>query len=320
MTDQVVKVPAEAEGRRLDVVAQELLGSDFSRSQVQRLLREGHITLDGDPARAAAKVRAGQNINLDLPPPEPSELVPQAMDLEVLFEDEHLIVVNKPPGLVVHPAPGHSQGTLVHGLLHHCQGELAGVGGKLRPGIVHRLDKDTSGALVAAKSDAAHRGLVASFAAGQMDKVYLALVWGAPPAKGKVEAGIGRHPVDRKRMSSKGRHTKPAQSNWQVVRRFEAGLSLLRVTIKTGRTHQIRVHLSEAGFPVVLDATYGGRRQRRSAPEPVAAALKQADRQMLHALELGLDHPITDQRLDLVAPLPWDYRAVLRALEKVDHA
>ena len=320
MTDQVVKVPVAAEGRRLDVVAQELLGSEFSRSQVQRLLREGHITLDGGPARAALKVRAGQSIGVDLPEPEPTELIPQAMDFKVLFEDEHLIALNKPPGLVVHPAPGHSQGTLVHGLLHHCDGELAGVGGKLRPGIVHRLDKDTSGALVAAKSDAAHRGLVAMFAAGKVDKTYLALVWGAPSMKGKVETGIGRHPVDRKRMSSQGRHTKPAQSNWRVVRRFKAGLSLLRVTIKTGRTHQIRVHLSEAGFPVVLDATYGGRRQQRSAPETVAAALKSADRQMLHALELGLDHPITGQRLDLIAPLPPDYRAVLRALEDEDHA
>jgi 23S rRNA pseudouridine1911/1915/1917 synthase len=231
-----------------------------------------------------------------------------------------LIVVNKPPGLVVHPAPGHSQGTLVHGLLHHCQGGLAGVGGKLRPGIVHRLDKDTSGALVAAKSDLAHRGLVASFAAGKVDKTYLALVWGAPPKKGKAETGIGRHPVDRKRMSSKGRHTKPAQSRWQVTRRFKPGFSLLRVKIHTGRTHQIRVHLSEAGYPVAADATYGGKRKQRSAPEPVAAALKKADRQMLHALALGFDHPITGQRLDLVAPLPSDFRTVLRALEEADRA
>lgn len=320
MTDQAVKVPAGAEGRRLDVVAQELLGEDFSRSQVQRLLREGHITLDGDPARAAVKVRAGQYIAVTLPEPEPSELVPQAMNLEVLFEDDYLIVINKPPGLVVHPAPGHSQGTLVHGLLHHCQGGLAGVGGKLRPGIVHRLDKDTSGALVAAKSDLAHRGLVASFAAGKVNKTYLALVWGAPPAKGKAETGIGRHPVDRKRMSSKGRHTKPAQSRWRVMRSFKAGLSLLRVKIHTGRTHQIRVHLSEAGYPVAADATYGGKRQQRSAPEPVAMALRQAGRQMLHALELGLDHPITGQRLDLVAPLPSDFRTVLRALEEADRA
>jgi 23S rRNA pseudouridine1911/1915/1917 synthase len=320
MKAQAVKVPAESGGRRLDVVAHELLGNDFSRSQVQRLLRDGFITLDGGPARAAVKVQAGQTIGVVLPEPEPSELIPQAMDLEVLFEDEHIIVVNKPPGLVVHPAPGHSQGTLVHGLLHHCHGELAGVGGKLRPGIVHRLDKDTSGALVAAKSDVAHRNLVTAFAAGKVDKTYLALVWGSPPAKGKVESGIGRHPVDRKRMSSKGRHTKPAQSQWQVTRRFKSGLSLLRVKIKTGRTHQIRVHLSEAGFPVVSDATYGGRHQRRSAPQPVAIALQKAERQMLHALELVVDHPVSGQRLKIMAPLPWDFRSVLRALEEADRA
>lgn len=320
MIVQELKVPAQAEGRRLDVAAQELLGPDFSRSQVQRFLREGHITLDGGPARAAVKVQAGQVIKVELPEPEPSELVPQDLNLEVLFEDQHLIVVNKPPNLVVHPAPGHSQGTLVHGLLYHCQGELAGVGGKLRPGIVHRLDKDTSGALIAAKSDIAHRGLVASFAAGKVDKTYLALVWGAPPINGTVESGIGRHPVDRKRMSSRGRHTKPAQSSWRVVRHFKAGMSLLRVKIKTGRTHQIRVHLSEAGFPVAQDATYGGKKQRRAVPEQVAAELKKTGRQMLHALELGMDHPVTGQRLDIVAPVPTDFRAVLRRLEDFDRA
>jgi 23S rRNA pseudouridine1911/1915/1917 synthase len=320
MIDQELNVPAEAEGRRLDVVALELLGPDFSRSQVQRLLKEGNITLDGGPARSAVKVHAGQIINVELPEPEPSELIPQDMNLDVLFEDEDLIVLNKPPGLVVHPAPGHNQGTLVHGLLYHCQGELAGVGGKLRPGIVHRLDKDTSGALVAAKSDPAHRNLVVSFAAGKVDKTYLALVWGVPPRTGTVEAGIGRHPVDRKRMSSKGRNTKPAQSSWRVMRHFKAGLSLLRVKIKTGRTHQIRVHLSEAGFPVAQDATYGGKRQNRNAPAHVAVALEKAGRQMLHALELGLDHPISGRRMDLVAPLSQDFRGVLRTLEEFDHA
>jgi len=320
MVEQAINVPAEAEGRRLDVVAQELLGEKFSRSQVQRLLRQGHITLDGGPARAAVKVRAGQAITVELPEPEPSELIPQAMDLAALYEDEHLIVVNKPPGLVVHPAPGHGQGTLVHGLLHHCRNGLSGVGGKLRPGIVHRLDKDTSGALVAAKSDEAHRALVAAFAAGKVSKVYLALVWGAPPIAGNADSGIGRHPVDRKRMSSQGRHTKPARTSWVVARRFRAGLSLLRVSIHTGRTHQIRVHLSEAGFPVAADAAYGGRRQKRAAPQPVADALQNAGRQMLHALELGFEHPVRGGRLRLTAPLPSDFRAVLRALEEEDRA
>jgi 23S rRNA pseudouridine1911/1915/1917 synthase len=319
MTDQPATtetlIPASSEGSRLDLAALELLGPGFSRSQVQRLLREGCITLDGRPARAGAKVRAGQRLAAVVPPARPDELAPEPMDLAVLYEDDDLIALNKPPGLVVHPAPGHRTGTLVHGLLHHCRG-LAEVGGRQRPGIVHRLDQDTSGVLVAAKSDAAHRGLVAAFAAGRVDKTYLALVWGSPPAAGRADAPIGRHPVDRKRMSTRARRAKPAATRWQVTRSFAAGLSLLRVRIRTGRTHQIRVHLAEAGFPVANDATYGGRRQRRSAPPEAARALAAAGRQMLHALELGLEHPVSRRRLDFTAPLPPDFRAVLRALEE----
>ncbi len=317
------QVPPGLSGQRLDRAVLELAGPDLSRSQVQRLLRQGMVTLDGAPAKAAQKVRAGQRVGLTVPPPEPDRLLPEAMDLEVLFEDEHLIVINKRPGLVVHPAPGHADHTLVHGLLHHC-GALAAVGGRQRPGIVHRLDKDTSGALVAAKSDAAHRGLVTAFAAGRVDKAYLALVWGSPPARGSVDTGIGRHPVDRKRMSSKGRHTKPALSRWRLVRRFPAGLSLLRVAIKTGRTHQIRVHLSEAGFPVAGDPLYGGRRGRRGLAGPAGQALRAAGRQMLHALELGFTHPVSREPLRFTAPLPPDFRAVLHALaageEEARHA
>ncbi|MCF8102274.1 MAG: RluA family pseudouridine synthase [Desulfarculaceae bacterium] len=253
-----------------------------------------------------------------MPPPEPIELVPEPMDLAVLYEDPDLIVINKPPGLVVHPAAGHASGTLVSGLLAHC-GDLAGIGGKLRPGIVHRLDMDTSGALVAAKSDQAHRGLVAAFAAGVVDKTYLALVHGSPPAKGKAESAIGRHPVDRKRMSSKAKHGKNARTAWQVARRFGDQASLLRVKIATGRTHQIRVHLSEAGFPVCGDRPYGGRRVRGGLEGRAGAALKEAGRQMLHALELGFDHPVSGARIEVTAPLPPDFRAVLRALES-DHA
>lgn len=306
-------MPPGLAGQRLDRAVLELASGDLSRSQVQRLLRQGMVTLDGAPAKAAQKVRAGQRVGLTIPPPEPDRLIPEAMDLAILYEDEHLIVINKPPGLVVHPAPGHAEHTLVHGLLHHC-GALASVGGRQRPGIVHRLDKDTSGALVAAKSDQAHRGLVTAFAAGRVDKAYLALVWGSPPAFGSVDTGIGRHPVDRKRMSGKSRHTKPALSRWRLVRRFPAGLSLLKVTIKTGRTHQIRVHLSESGFPVAGDPLYGGRRDRRTLAGPAGQALRAAGRQMLHALELAFDHPVTKERLRFLAPLPPDFRAVLHAL------
>jgi 23S rRNA pseudouridine1911/1915/1917 synthase len=307
-------ISADAAGQRLDQALCELLGPEFSRAQVQRLIDQGAVTLGGKPARPATRVKPGQAVAVNLPEPEPLELVPEAMDLMVLYEDEHLIVVNKPPGLVVHPAAGHFTGTLVHGLLHHC-GDLAGIGGKLRPGIVHRLDKDTSGALVAAKNDQAHRGLVAVFASGRVEKEYLALVWGSPPARGKIDAGIGRHPADRKRMSSAGSHTKTALSRWRVVSRFAPDLSLLRVCIATGRTHQIRVHLSEAGWPVVGDIVYGGRRARRELPGPLGQAIKAAGRQLLHSLRLAFDHPVTKARVEVMAPVPPDFRAVLRELE-----
>jgi 23S rRNA pseudouridine1911/1915/1917 synthase len=318
MDTRYFKITAEKAGGRLDLAVLELLGPDFSRNQVQRLLKQGCITLEGRPARAAQKVSPGQAVAVALPPPEPAELIPEPLALDVLYEDGDLIVVNKAPGMVVHPAPGHASGTLVHALLHHC-GDLAQVGGRLRPGIVHRLDKDTSGALVAAKNDQAHRRLAAAFASGRVDKQYLALVWGDPPPAGESRGGIGRHPVDRKRMSSHGRHTKPAHTRWRVTRRFAAaGMSLLRVDIFTGRTHQIRVHLSEAGYPVVGDPVYGGRRARRRPPDPLGGALARAGRQMLHAANLGLEHPLSGQRLEVVAALPEDFRLVLRACRRMD--
>ncbi|MGD8564520.1 MAG: RluA family pseudouridine synthase [Desulfarculaceae bacterium] len=321
MTTSELLIPEQAAGRRLDLVVQELLGPDFSRAQIQRLLRQGRVTIAGAQARPSQKVKPGQKVAVDIPEPEPVDLVPEPMDLDILFEDEDIIIINKPPGLVVHPAPGHARSTLVHGLLHYC-GSLSDVGGKQRPGIVHRLDKDTSGALVAAKTHLAHRGLVAAFAAGHVQKQYLALVWGAPPLRGGSESGIGRHPVDRKRMSSRARNRKPAQSRWRVVRYFKAGVSLLRVDIHTGRTHQIRVHLSEAGFPVVGDSMYGGRRRRKlqELPQPAAKAIKEAGRQLLHAVHLGFRHPLKEMPLNIQAPLPLDFRNVLRACLEYENA
>ena len=317
MATHKLSVPDKSAGRRLDAVLAELLSPQISRSQVQRLAKDGAVLLDGRPARPSQKVAAGQAVEVRVPEPEPLEIMPEPMDLAVLYEDSDLIVVNKPPGLVVHPAPGHASHTLVHGLLHHC-GDLSGIGGKLRPGIVHRLDKDTSGALVAAKGDMAHRGLVAAFAAGRVDKEYLALVHGTPPARGQADSGIGRHPKDRKRMSSAAKHAKPALSRWRVTRRFGQEASLLRVAIATGRTHQIRVHLSEAGYPVAGDRTYGGRRARQGLTGSAGQALAAAKRQMLHAVCLGFDNPVSGQRIEVMAPLPPDFRAVLRALEH-DH-
>ncbi len=319
MTNIQLTIPQDAGGQRLDQVLCSLLGPDFSRAQVQRLIKEGHITLEGKTARAAQKAAAGETALVQLPDPTPLDLTPRAMELAVLYEDEHLIVINKPPNVVVHPSPGHDDYTLVHGLLYHC-GELTEIGGKTRPGIVHRLDKDTSGALVAAKSDRAQRGLVTAFAAGRVDKEYLALVWGQPKAAGQNKAGIGRHPVDRKRMSTKSKHPKAAVSTWRVVRRFEPEFSLLRVKIATGRTHQIRVHLSELGHAVVGDQLYGKRSTRKLPPGPVGQAVITASRQLLHAVNLSFIHPVSRERITCLAPLPADFRLVLRELVKRDHS
>ena len=307
--------PAE-DGQRLDLVVQSFLGPDYSRAQVQRLLRQGMVTIEGNPAKAAQKVKQRQDIKVVLPDPVKIDLVPVPMELEILYEDQHLVVVNKPAGLVVHPAPGNYENTLVHGLLAHC-GDLAGVGGELRPGIVHRLDKDTTGALVAAKNDQTHRGLAAAFAAGHIKKEYLALLCGYPPSEGLNQKGIGRHPVHRKKMSSKGPNLKPAKTTWRVTRRFKAGYSLARVRIKTGRTHQIRVHFSEMGFPVAGDPVYG---RKKNPNDPIGQAVKKAGRQFLHAVNLVFTHPITREKIDLTAGLPPDFRAVLRMLEQVDDA
>ena len=312
-------IPPQAEGSRLDVALQELLGDDFSRARVQALIREGLVSLDSQAPRPSQKVKPGQRLLVTIPDPEPIDLTPENMELEVLFEDEDLIVVNKPPGLVVHPSPGHNSHTLVHGLLARCP--LAQVGGKLRPGIVHRLDKDTSGAIIAAKSDLAHRRLVAAFAAGRVKKTYLALVWGGPPAEGRIDLGIGRHPRDRKRMSTKARNVKSAVTTWRVSKRYPQGMSLLRVNIKTGRTHQIRVHLAEEGFPVVGDGVYGSRRGRgKRSPEDgrLKQALAQSGRQLLHALELAFPHPLGKGPLRVLAPLPEDFRGVLHLLHELN--
>ncbi len=283
---------------------------EFTRSQLQRLLQLGMVYMNGAPARAAQKVAAGQVVHFNLPPAEPLAIVPTQLELDILYEDQHLLVVNKAAGMVVHPAPGHAENTLVHGLLHHCQ-DLAGIGGVLRPGIVHRLDKDTSGALVVAKDDPAHQGLVKAFAGGQVTKTYLALVWGHPAKQGSIDTPIGRHPIDRKRMSGHSRSGKPARSGWQVQSYYQGPISLLAVSIYTGRTHQIRVHLSEAGFPLLGDATYAPKKARLSLP---GLSFK-APRQMLHAHKLGFVHPVTHAPIDITASLPQDMENIIDLLE-----
>jgi len=297
-------VPESLDGTRVDS-ALALLDPSLSRAQVRRLLEAGDVALRGREVRPSAKVKTGDVIEGQLPAPETSVLEPEAIPLDVAHEDADLIVVDKPAGLVVHPAAGHATGTLVHALLHHCS-DLSGVGGVRRPGIVHRLDKDTSGLLVAAKTDAAHRHLARQFKAHSIDREYLALVRGAPKAdSGSIDAPIGRHPIDRKRFSTHARRGRDARTHWTIDSRL-GELTLLRVTLETGRTHQIRVHLASVGLPVAGDPVYGGgRRMTRELG---------LTRQALHATLLGFEHPTSGERIVLRSPLPEDLRSVTESL------
>ncbi|MGE5183597.1 MAG: RluA family pseudouridine synthase [Acidobacteriota bacterium] len=292
-------------GGRLDAVIAAAL-PELSRAAVQRLIEAGLVTLGGLPAaKAGARVRAGDAIGVRVPPPEPLELVAQDLPLVVLFEDADLIVIDKPAGLVVHPAPGHARGTLVNALLYHCK-DLSGIGGVARPGIVHRLDKDTTGVMVATKSDRAHAQLAAAFAAkgeGAIERSYLAITTPAPPLRqGTLRTLYGRHPVDRKKFSSKVASGKPAITRYEVVDKLRDS-ALVRFTLETGRTHQIRVHAADHGFPLLGDAVYGKR-------SPLIA------RQALHAQLLAFDHPVTGERMRFESPPPADFEAARAALAR----
>ena len=298
------RVTGAVVGRRVDQAVAERQ-PELSRAQARRLIEQGEILVEGERTRPSARLREGQRVTGRVPEPVPDRLAPETIPLAVAFEDEHLIVVDKPAGLVVHPAPGHRSGTLVNALLQHCE-NLSGVGGVRRPGIVHRLDKDTSGLLVAAKSDAAHRGLAAQFKAHRVHREYLALARGAPGADaGSVDAPIGRHPTERKKWSTRARTGREATTHWRVSERL-VGHVLLRVRLETGRTHQVRVHLASVGLPVAGDLVYGGGRA-----EARALGL---GRQALHAALLGFEHPLTGARIALESPLPHDLRVVLEKL------
>ena len=309
---RTVDVEAESAGQRLDAWLARAL-PDLSRARIQALIAEGAVTVDGASVRASSRVRAGQRVAVAVP--ELSEAVPRAEDisLAVVYEDGQLLVVNKPAGLVVHPGAGTPSGTLVNALLHHVR-DLSGIGGVLRPGIVHRLDRGTSGLIVVAKSDEAHRGLAAQFASRSVEKQYLAVVHGVPrPRTGTIDAPIGRHPVQRKKMSVTSPRGRAARSSYAVEEALD-GAALLRVRIHTGRTHQIRVHLASAGHPIVGDATYGGSR----APSSKAAAARETiaafPRPALHAAALAFEHPVTGERVSLEAPLPEDMAQLVQAL------
>ena len=303
-------VSAADVGQRLDQFLAAHMPA-LSRSQLQRLIRSGHVRVGRGQAKPALIVEAGLSIDVDIPPPTAPEPQPEALALSVLYEDEDIAVVDKPAGMVVHPAAGHARGTLVNALLHRIGG-LSGIGGVARPGIVHRLDRGTSGVMIVAKHDAAHRELARQFHDREIDKEYAALVWGAPREGQRLEQPIGRDRRQRQKMSTRSARARSALTTVVTVERFR-GVSLALVRIGTGRTHQIRVHLSEAGHAVVGDAVYGG---ARAKPPAHLAVVSKLSRPFLHAARLGFTHPRTGVRMTLDAPLPADLVEILETLRR----
>ncbi|MCE2540039.1 MAG: RluA family pseudouridine synthase [Acidobacteria bacterium] len=306
-----LRVPADGAGSRLDRFLANRLG-DRTRSQIQRLIREGRVELDRTAARPGTAVRAGDVVRLDMPAPAPATPRPEAIPLDVLYDDADLVVVDKPAGMVVHPAAGHADGTLVNALLHHVQ-DLSGIGGELRPGIVHRLDRGTSGALVVAKHDRAHAELARQFADREVEKEYAALVWGLVRQGRRIDLPIGRDPVDRKRISVRSRRAREAVTRVVTAEPLD-GVTLVQVAIATGRTHQIRVHLSAVGHPVVGDSVYGGCRRH---PPPHLRVVQRLHRPFLHAARLAFAHPRDGRRIEVSCALPDDLQHVADAIRAV---
>jgi 23S rRNA pseudouridine1911/1915/1917 synthase len=324
--DTLTVAAAEA-GERLDRFLVRRLPA-FSRARLQALIRTGEVSLAGDPVRdVGRRIKADESYTVHVPPPEPAKPLPEEMPLAVVYEDAHLIVIDKPAGLTVHPAPGHATGTLVNALIAHCGASLSGIGGVKRPGIVHRLDKDTSGLLVVAKTDAAHRALSEQFVAhgrdGRLQRGYRAIAWGAPERpRGIIDAALARSTANRTRIAvvaeARGRH---ALTRYDVLARYPARgrvavASLLRLVLETGRTHQVRVHLAHIGHPLLGDATYGAgfKASARKLPPPAQVALEALGRQALHAAELAFVHPISGKRLSFASPLPPDMAQLAEAL------
>ncbi len=307
-------VGKEEAGMRLDVFLS-CRNLPLSRSQIKKAAEAGRITINGAPARAGRRLKAGDEIAFDQPPVAGYDVLPEDIPLAVVYEDSSLLVVDKPAGIVVHPAAGNYRGTLVNALLFHCQ-DISGIGGVLRPGIVHRLDKGTSGLLVVAKSDEAHRGLAAQFKEHEVKKTYQALVCGhVKKDEGVIELPVGRDTVDRKKMSTRSRRGREALTRWSVSRRYGA-VTLLDVDIETGRTHQIRVHLAALGYPVVGDSVYGGtKRAKIVADTVVREKLRAAERPLLHSSRLAFTHPVTGKHVNFSSPLPEDMAELCDFLE-----
>lgn len=314
----IVTFDQTASGERLDRALAAALPT-LTRSRVKALIESRRVALaDGttveEPSR---KVKTGDSFTVDVPEPEAATPQAQAIDLEILYEDTDLLVLNKPAGLVVHPAPGNPDRTLVNALLAHCGDSLSGIGGVRRPGIVHRLDKDTSGVMVVAKNDPTHQALSKLFAAHDLTRIYKALVWGAPKARsGTIDAAIGRHPIDRKRMAVRETSGRPATTEYWLEKRFGPPLkplaSLVGAKLGTGRTHQVRVHLSHIGCPVIGDPVYG---RRRNSPSP--DSLKSFKRQALHAAVLEFRHPGTGKVMRFASELPQDMARLVHELNSV---
>lgn len=286
-----------------------------SRSGLKKLFDQGRVLVNGKPAKPSTRLHPGDVIEAELAPPEPADVPAEPIPLEVIFEDKHLIVIDKPAGMTTHPTPNSRTGTLVNALLHHCQ-DLSGVGGKLKPGIVHRLDKMTSGVMVAAKNDLAHQGLALQFKSHTIDRKYLALAWGEfRDLSGRIEGKIGRSEKNRLKMTTRARRGRSAVTHYKVLARAR-GFTMVECILETGRTHQIRVHLSESGHPVVGDPLYGKGRNLPSGLEPEQrAALDQLKRQALHAYRLGFTHPHTKEKMAFESPLPPDITRAAKALD-----
>ena len=298
-----ISAESDDAGQRLDKFLATRLPS-LSRARLQALMAEGEVRRDGvQIADGSARVKSGQRFSVHVPDARPATPLPEAIPLDVLHEDEHLLVLEKSAGMVVHPAPGHSEGTLVHALLHHCAGSLSGIGGVLRPGIVHRLDKDVSGLMVVAKNDKAHIGLSAQFTVHRIDRAYEAIVWGVPsPAEGTVDRPIGRHPKDRKRMAVVA-GGKRAVTHYRLLSATGMAASRLLVTLETGRTHQIRVHLGSLGLGIIGDPIYRPRRISRIGKE-LKDDIAGLGRILLHARRLGFEHPVSGKKLAFDRPPP----------------
>jgi 23S rRNA pseudouridine1911/1915/1917 synthase len=301
-------VPSDFDGQRLDRFLVSVL-AEHSRSQIQRLIADGRVAVQRGTAKPNLAMREGDQVAVDIPPPAPSELASEELPLEILFQDEDVAVLNKPAGMVVHPGAGHASGTLVNALLHHID-DLSGIGGELRPGIVHRLDRGTSGVMVVAKNDAAHQELARQFEQREVEKEYVALVWGVVQAGRRIDAAIGRDPVNRQKMSARAKHARTAVTRITRARQLP-GLTLCQVAIHTGRTHQIRVHLSAIGHPIVGDSLYGG--VHRRVPGDIRA-VQRLERPFLHAARLKFTHPRDQRSMEFTAPLPDDLLDILEDL------